>query len=96
MKFPIEVKNSKLAKLIGYNITLYPFIFYIDAEPSQEVVDHEMVHVAQIKEFGPCIFYYVYVTEYFRNLWNGMKSKDAYRNIPYEKEAYGDDKTKHP
>lgn len=91
MKTPIEVKASKFAKLIGYNITLYPFIFYIDAEPTQEVIDHEMVHINQILEYGVVIFYYVYVTEYFRNRAKGMNSEEAYRNIPFEKEAYKDE-----
>jgi hypothetical protein len=82
-----HIENSKLAKLIGYNITLYPFIFYIGV-PTEDVVVHEMVHVAQVERLGWFKFYTSYLWEYFKLRAIGVPKITAYMQIPYEIEAY--------
>lgn len=82
-----HVHNSKFAKFIGYNITLYPFVLYAGV-PSERTVYHEMVHVEQVQRVGWLKFYILYVYYYLKNRVNGMDKMGAYINIPYEQEAY--------
>lgn len=87
----IEVEDSRLAKLIGYNIILYPFIFY-HGKPSLILRKHEMIHVEQIRSIGFIRFYLSYILFYLAFLLSGKSSKDAYLAIPYEVEAYKKEK----
>lgn len=82
-----EIENSFLAKILGYNITLYPFIFYIGV-PHKHTKTHEHVHIAQIENLGWIKFYTTYLGYYIKNRFKGMNSFQAYMNIPYEIEAY--------
>lgn len=82
-----EIYNSRLADLIGYNITLYPFIFFL-GEPTASVRVHELVHVWQIKKLGWFRFYFSYLYQYFGFLIRYRDSYLAYRAIEFEVEAY--------
>lgn len=82
-----EIENSKLAKLLGYTITLYPFIFYIGV-PTAELRKHELTHVEQIRSIGFISFYTSYIGYYVCNRLSGMNHAEAYLKIPYEQEAY--------
>ncbi len=88
----IEVQNSALAKLLGYNITLYPFILYVGV-PTEKVKKHEFVHIAQIQKLGVMKFYASYLWFYLRNRISGLNSFDAYMANPYEIEAYAKENT---
>ncbi len=79
--------NSRFAKLLGYNITLYPAIFFIGT-PTKDGIAHEMCHVAQIEEVGVIRFYVSYLLYYFAERVRGRTAYKAYKNIPYEEEAY--------
>lgn len=86
------IENSWLAKLIGYNITLYPFILLIkDFESScrNHMIHHEWVHVMQVRSFGFFSFYSSYLLEGLAHLIRYKNRNSAYRSISYEKEAYG-------
>jgi len=83
----IEVHNSRIAKLLGYSITLFPFILY-DGVPSDVTRRHEFIHVEQIKRVGLVRFYVSYLFYYLRGRVKGLGHYDAYMAIPWEVEAY--------
>jgi hypothetical protein len=82
-----EINDSTFAVIIGFNITLYPFIFYI-GKPTDETRIHEYVHVEQINRVGWFYFYSSYLFYYFKNRLKGMSKHDAYMAIPWEIEAH--------
>jgi hypothetical protein len=85
----MKVTNCKILKPLRINaIVLYPFVFYCDAKPSEEIITHEMVHLQQIKNDGVVKFYSKYLWEYFLGRKQGLTHDQAYRNISYEKEAF--------
>lgn len=49
--------------------------------------DHEMVHVRQYERWGP-LFIPAYL---LASLWQWLVGRDAYRDNPFEVEAYDDD-----
>lgn len=49
---------------------------------------HEMVHQEQMDRHGIVGFYLLYLLAYARGLWRHRNHDLAYRNIPFEKEAY--------
>lgn len=83
----IEIENSRIADLIGYHITLYPFILY-NGVPTTRVRKHEWVHIEQIQRLGVLRFYVSYFLCYLKCRALGMSSYDSYMSIPYEIEAY--------
>ena len=83
----IEIENSKIAKLFGYSMTLYPFILYVGV-PTETIRKHEMVHVKQIQTLGVLYFYVTYLNYYIKGRMSGLNHNDAYMAIPYEVEAY--------
>ena len=52
---------------------------------TEEMINHEKIHTAQMKEMLYIFFYLWYVIEWVIRLF---KKGDAYRNISFEKEAY--------
>ncbi len=83
------VKNSRLARILKVNgIVLYPFIFLAPADPDPVLLNHELIHWAQIRRHGVIRFYYLYLKEYVAMRGQGMKHDDAYRGISFEREAY--------
>lgn len=65
-------------------VAFYPFIF-IDPEVkiTDELVNHERIHLRQQLELLVIPFYIWYMVEFFRK---------GYRNISFEREAYGNEK----
>ena len=86
------VYNSWFANMIvGKNITLYPFIFMLyDEKTSREsrILNHEWIHVTQIRKLGLFKFYGTYIVQYVKNLLTYWSFDKAYRAISYEIEAY--------
>lgn len=67
--------------LLGVNaIVLYPFVFIYD-KTDKVMLNHELIHIKQIKEDGIIKFYFKY-------LWDWVRMGFKYRKIPYEVEAY--------
>ena len=50
--------------------------------------NHEAIHTAQMKELLYIGFYILYVLEWLQKLVVYDTTRDAYRNISFEKEAY--------
>lgn len=85
----IIIKNSKLARALKVDgIVLYPFIMFSSPIPNQILINHELVHVDQIKRVGVLRFYFTYLKEYTLHRWRGIPHHQAYMDISYEKEAY--------
>lgn len=85
----IIIKNSKIAKALKVDgIVLYPFVLFSSPSPNQVLINHELIHVKQIKELGVLRFYTTYFKEYFQNRLRGQSHHQAYLAISYEKEAY--------
>lgn len=56
-------------------------------ELSDEVINHEKIHTAQMKELLYIPFYIIYGVEYIAKIFK-YGFKGAYNNISFEKEAY--------
>lgn len=103
-----ELKKPWLGKYAGITLIPYVFIYLGNKTKRQikELKNHEMIHVAQVedeqKKYGKILGVIVWYTKY---LWywlsgllggfftlKGKSSRRAYRDIPYEKEAYANEK----
>ena len=50
---------------------------------------HEFIHIAQQKELWIIGFYILYAWHWLKNIfWYKMYPREAYLNIPFEREAY--------
>jgi hypothetical protein len=68
-------------------ITLGSFcIFFEKLNPI--LINHERIHVDQIKKIGIFKFYFDYVKQYLNLRVLGFSHYNAYMGISYEKEAY--------
>jgi hypothetical protein len=59
---------------------------------SSSTVNHERIHVAQAADCGGYVrFYWLYLFRYWLPVWlrSGFDNAKAYRNIPFEREAFG-------
>lgn len=59
-----------------------------DAVISEQTINHEKIHTAQMKEMLYVFFYLWYIVEWLVRLFG---KGNAYRNISFEKEAYDND-----
>jgi len=83
----------KILKVGG--ITLLNTVYFsgVRANVSARLVAHEEIHIKQINTDGYLKFYWTYLLDYLKLRVSGLGHNQAYRSIPYEKEAYG--KTNH-
>jgi uncharacterized membrane protein len=83
------IKDSKLARILKVEaIVLYPFIFFAAKHPNATIVNHELIHMDQIKRNGVISFYLIYLGEYLRYRLSGLRHYEAYIKISFEREAY--------
>ena len=95
---PIILQNSNIPKYLSifiniYAITLYPFIICKE-EMDDITLNHEKIHLAQQKELWIIGFYFLYVYYWLREKWKGDTSLGAYLAIPFEVEAYTNERDK--
>lgn len=63
-----------------------------NAKLSDSTLNHESIHIAQMKELLYIPFYLLYGLEWLVKLIkNGFKGHSAYRDISFEKEAYNNE-----
>ena len=70
-------------------IMLYPFVltrFSKDRVP-ESLLNHESKHLEQAKRAYILGFYIRYLYEYIKGRLSGLRHRQAYLNISYEKEA---------
>ncbi len=87
----MKVIYNNIIPFKGYKaIMLFGLLFVRKGFSMKEKdMNHEAIHVAQMKELLYVGFYVLYVLEWLLKLlyyWNGHK---AYRAISFEREAYG-------
>ena len=92
----MKVIINKVIPFPGFSaINLFGIMFVRDGAYKNNKVPartfrHESIHTAQMKEMGYIFFYIWYFIEWFIRLFvNGM---DAYYWLPFEREAYENDK----
>lgn len=59
----------------------------IIAGNARRLLAHESAHIEQWKQYGRVGFLARYLTDYVRNRLRGLPHTEAYRAIPFEKEA---------
>jgi hypothetical protein len=59
-----------------------------ELEVSSTLIRHELIHQEQIDRHGIMRFYLIYLRDYLSNLWRLRDHDGAYRNIPFEVEAF--------
>jgi hypothetical protein len=85
--------NHWLPKKLGVGgITLYPYVFFdntYDIEMNAHIVNHECIHIKQVRSIGWIPFYASYLWQYFKALIKLRDRNLAYHAISFEVEAYG-------
>jgi len=83
----MKIIRTKYIPLRGFSaINLLGILFvHPGVYLSQELVNHERIHTAQILEMGIIGFYVWYVVEWLVRL---LRRGNAYRKISFEREAY--------
>ena len=74
-------------------LTLFPFVLVKYREDLNDniFINHEKIHIRQQMELLIVLFYIWYVAEFLVRLIQYKNSNLAYRNISFEKEAYGEE-----
>ena len=86
---PIVVNKYLIGRhFVG--IALWPFIVIKNHRLKKDMIfiNHERIHLRQQAELLVLPFYIVYLLEYLIRLCQYRNSRDAYRNISFEREAY--------
>ena len=96
LKYGIVVRNSKIPKLLSWfisirAITLWPWIIFRD-DADDLTINHERIHIRQQAELLVLPFYVLYAGFWLFNKIKGQSNSEAYMNIPFEKEAYENQK----
>ncbi len=75
-------------------LAIFPIIFLKDEMYKQDarLLNHERIHFAQTLELFILPFYAWYLWEYFKRRRRGLSHWDAYRQNPFEAEAYANDR----
>jgi len=81
-------------KLSAAAMAIYPFILIKKADYKNDkvLINHEKIHHRQQLELLIIPFYILYFVAYAINLIRYKKHDKAYLNIPFEKEAYVNEK----
>ncbi len=84
------VVNKYLIGRHFVGIALWPFIVVKDPglKKDEVFINHEKIHLKQQLELLVIPFYFIYLTEYLIRLIQYGNSREAYRNISFEREAY--------
>ena len=87
------IKKSLVAKIFKVEgIVLYPFVLFASQNPSTTLMNHEMIHVMQIKKHGLMTFYFSYLKQYIKFRIKGLNHQNSYHSISFEIEAYKNQK----
>ena len=86
----MKIIENKIIPFPGYKaINLFGILFVREgAKISEQDLNHESIHTAQMKEMLYIFFYIWYIVEWVIRLF---KKGNAYRNISFEQEAYSNE-----
>tara|TARA_R110000823_G_scaffold99905_2_gene215387 strand:+ start:412 stop:756 length:345 start_codon:yes stop_codon:yes gene_type:complete len=92
MTIPIVIVSPRFTKFFSWvidisAITLYPFIICRE-EMSEDVLQHETIHILQQRELFVVFFYMLYVWDYLKGMIKYKNKAKAYFQIRFEQEAY--------
>ena len=89
MKFPIVHLSFRPAS----GMAIFPFVLikYAKLEGDRQIINHELIHLRQQIELLIIPFFMLYLLNYLFNLIRYRNHDRAYRNIIFEREAYGND-----
>lgn len=95
--FKLLFKGFSAITLFGHVFTRMSFKNlekYLDTPVGRIMVNHEGIHMLQAESFklGYIGFYIYYLFYWVKNLFKYGFTHEAYRNIPFEKEAYANEK----
>lgn len=78
-------------------LAIWPFIFLRGKELKHDAIllNHEKIHLKQQKELLWIFFFLIYFFEFLAKIVIYKKPKLAYRNISFEREAYGNEQNFH-
>jgi hypothetical protein len=83
--------KSWIPKILKTNaVVIYPFILFkrnIWRIPNS-LYKHEFIHIEQIRREGILKFYFMYLFDFISNLIEFKDYRSAWKNVPYEVEAY--------
>lgn len=96
-RLPVFVEDSKLPVILSrfapieiWAISLGFFVFCKGKLSAKDRI-HETIHYRQWIELGIFGFMLLYPTFWLFNVLKGMSGEEAYRKIPFEIEAYGNE-----
>ena len=74
--------------------TFFPFVFlkYRKDTDNEVLLNHEKIHIKQQLEMLVVPFFIWYLFEFLYRLIQYRNSREAYRNISFEREAYDNEK----
>lgn len=86
----MKIIENKIIPFPGYKaINLFGILFVREgAKISEQDLNHESIHTAQMKEMLYIFFYIWYIVEWVIRLF---KKGNAYHNISFEQEAYNNE-----
>ncbi len=86
------IRNNKLIRKGYTGYAFFPFIVLReDLKTEERTIRHERIHIRQQLEMLVIPFYIVYFLFYLINIFRFKNIDKAYREIPFEKEAYDND-----
>jgi hypothetical protein len=85
--------KTSLVKILSFGfangICLYPFVLIgKEIELTEQLLNHERIHLKQQLETWILPFYLWYFLEFFIRILQYRNFEKAYRNISFEREAY--------
>jgi hypothetical protein len=85
----IIIRNIPLPVING--ISLWPFVFVKEKQPTKALINHEMIHIRQQGELLVVFFYVFYLAEWLFHFTKTLDFWKAYHCISFEKEAYSNE-----
>lgn len=89
LRYPWWLRTVLMRGVAG--ITLGRRIYLAEGVDIARSLRHELVHVRQIARVGLIRFYLLWLHEYVSNRVSGMSPDEAYRQISFEREAFGEE-----
>ena len=86
----MKIVVNKFIPFTGYKaINIFGILFVkSNKRISEQLINHESIHTAQMKELLYIGFYLFYAIEFLYNLIKYRDSEKAYKELSFEKEAY--------